>query len=215
MKKPTEKWNPVFKTEPVFTPDKVIDIFKKSQIPNFRSKEIREPDVIAERLNEVNRTYHTFKHQNEAPAPGAIRDELKNFLRLSKKYDEALSNLGYAARAQLGLNPECFDSLLYNVQGLQINTESAIASIKTGSKRPKSRSTVIIKLSVIYNEITGRKPGRSYQNGKPGGPFFRFVNECLRHMDPSEAIGSENLKKIIEKALSHRDEYFKRVNPIP
>ena len=173
MKKPTKKWNPVFRTESIFTPCppdydyKILkEIIAKSKIPapggrprNIRFIDIDDPEALAERLNEVNRTHHDFKHWNEAPTLATVRDELKGFLELSEKYHEALSSLGFTAKTHLGLIPEFFDSLQYNVLGLQIEAGKAIQSIKTKpGTRKKSRSTTIIKLSVIYEEFTGRNP---------------------------------------------------------
>lgn len=216
MKKSTEKWKPVYKTEASFTSTKIEEIFKSSKVPGFRFNKIKDPEALSERLNEIGRIYHTFKHMGEIPAAAKVRKELIGIQKLSKALYQSLATLSYPAKKQIkDTSILDVDILQHNVLGLHMTVDETIKSIKASSGAPKkSRSTFIIRLSVIYQEVTGRKPrlSRSRKNYKPEGPFFRFVKNCLKCIDPSEQIGDEALVKVIQKALNLREKYLKLLN---
>lgn len=210
MQKPA--WKPVFETDEVFAPEIVLEIYKKSKIPNFKVKKI-EADLknITESLNAINLIYHTFKHRNEEPKPNAIRGELEDIARKSKKYRDFLESISYPAQRFLGLNQNFFESLQKNVLGLQINAEKAIPSIKTKPGAPKkSILSTIIELSKVYEGTTGKEAGRSTTKGRRGGPFLRFAKLCLDRMDPNGPKGDETISKAIQKAQPLSKKYFKK-----
>lgn len=71
-----------------------------------------------------------------------------------------------------------------------------------GRPRDWPLHAAICKLAEIYTRWTGRKAGRTH-HGKPGGPFFMFVKECLLIFAPA-LVASENdevLHAAIRRAL--------------
>jgi hypothetical protein len=75
-----------------------------------------------------------------------------------------------------------------------------------GRPRNWGRVIAIQELARMYHEHTGRKPGRSHNGGKPGGPFFRFVAAFWRIFAGGEAdqLSDEALAQLIRRALKTR-----------
>jgi hypothetical protein len=209
---PTNKWNQVFVTVPSFTPDIVGSILKKARIPDFKTKSITDNfESITTELNYTYELYYTLKHQSEKPTPATVRKELEHLQKRSESYYSTIENLNTPAKTQIGI--ERLENLQRDLINLQFNTELAIDSIEPKSGRSKSfLPSVIAHLSVLYKDLTGRKPRRSVKNNKPIGPFFRFVKLCLAQIDPSQDIKDFALEKHIRSALDLRDKYLDGLN---
>lgn len=78
-------------------------------------------------------------------------------------------------------------------------------AVKSG-RRPDCRlQMTIYKLGRLYSRWTDRKPGISRNShGKPSGPFFTFVRECLRALVPEALKSDEALASEIRRALRLR-----------
>lgn len=215
-----KRWSPVTisltknkKPHPYFTPEDTRKVFRKSdlgiKLPALKDDEGLEK-IIAD-LEEAAIWYFSFKNQKEKPKGKQIKRSLENVQKTAKAFYECLLELDFATKYErLRLSVKTYDSLLKDVGFITYRAEKVITEFKTTAHRPRSlsaRINFILNLIDIYEYATVRTARLSRSHGEPGGPFFRFVKNCINHIDGPISIKDEALFKSIRTALNHIDKY--------
>lgn len=94
-----------------------------------------------------------------------------------------------------------FKSFLEQLEGFSTYLEFCIGQITENSQAETHPEGFMSGLGEIYQEITKRKPGRSWSvyEGKETGPFLRFVTAICDHFD----IEILNLQYLIRKYIQN------------
>lgn len=76
-------------------------------------------------------------------------------------------------------------------------------------RSPNARFEMLIYcLADLYEKVTGRAAGVSQHEGLYQGPFFLFVEACLRRLELSRVHSNEALGKALQRQLRRRREHY-------
>lgn len=201
-----------FKSFTVETVQKILVGLRLKQTPLKSS-----PELTA-KLNELASHYFANKHcLNERPTYRQTRKKLEHLEKAAGKFREALKGLDDEARQRFYRGGRIDDKYLAKTAFLALATQKQarkaleILPHKPGAPRADyALRTFIVDLAKVYEEITGRKARVSYSESKPVtkryyGPFYRFVEACLKHIGQEKEI-SADLGNVIRETLKWRRE---------
>ena len=169
-------------------------------------------------LNQAKRVHEARAHflPKRNPPPGKVEElELETIeiiRRNAVNLINALEEYGYLLDCPLSLDQtidRLWSILRYSeaAQKKRGKPTGKIFSNPAGRTPEIDRNYFISELTNIYKEITGkeaRKPNKNvHADGTYGGPFFRFVDVCIR---PVEKIGNVALAKAIETTFKWKKE---------
>jgi hypothetical protein len=104
----------------------------------------------------------------------------------------------YLKREGLILEAEQLTERLYKFQKLA--QQELDKNSRGGRPAQKIRDDLVIRLGVLYERLTGKKPTRSVdRNGRVGGPFARLVYKIFE----AHGISATGLPNAIEKAVRY------------
>jgi hypothetical protein len=146
---------------------------------------------------------------------GRTPAEIKDFKDLLKAPDEppqppddGLDDLDQWAMFYVGseiMPPERRQALLDLLAELSAAVDAANRVLpvdKGGRPRNRELHSLIYELSRYYERHTGKKPGLPRgPDGKPSGPFFRFVETVLRVLVPDQVRSDDALYSQIKRTL--------------
>ena len=184
------------------SPEDIDRIIEHVGLPVDRAKR-----VILQRW--LNWSVPMYQSHRADPTPANMRDRLAAIAKRARSLLEALEVEGDTLSASLGLSVwlemaaddafteeqpsggassrERLQEIVRGVQALQRWATEAMVEVKKETKRrgktpDDAREYFMASLAGIYQYAFGRKPGvsRSSKGGKPGGPFVRFIDACLR-----------------------------------
>jgi hypothetical protein len=217
-------------TRSFFSEEAVRQILAKSGV-SLRGDPNTKLGQLTEELEWAAQVYDDLKHIKTALQPAEALQILKETHACASRLLELLSRLkDHPTIWQLSLSQYSWYSSLCNhlpvlieetelVLGVRTRSEDEEAKNREERKRlpspkkgrpPESpRTNFIYRLAEAYEAHTGRKAGRSRYSsaheskpGEPTGPFFRFVDACLRHIGAPEQPST--LIKAIEETNSLR-----------
>jgi hypothetical protein len=95
------------------------------------------------------------------------------------------------------------EQLIADIYGLQQFAERELESrpaLKGGRPPQHARDKLVARLAIVYQEITGKKAGRSVdpKTGHLKGPFVRFVSIIFRQ----QHISLAGIRHVIAKAVA-------------
>jgi hypothetical protein len=188
----------------VFSPDKWAEIAKAISLDTIPSNEKQE-------ICDALLAYELARTANEKAAYEAGEESTRRKVDPKAKGLTALKNFISYAR---GLR-DAFNSVQnYLSENLKDEAQQLIEQIYTFQKlaqneldkkslggRPglKNRDDLVVQLGTIYERLTGKKPARTVDNGKVGGPFVRFVRTIFQ----AYRIPENGLPKAIEKTARY------------
>jgi hypothetical protein len=127
------------------------------------------------------------------------RKALEQFVYYAREFRSAIACIQYLLKEARALDKA--ERLTEDINCLQQIAQREL-SAKSTSDRPASQARKILvhRLGVIYERITGDKPGLSNDSdGRPGGPFFRFVSTIFQFKN----IPLKGIKHVISEVAGN------------
>ena len=117
---------------------------------------------------------------------------LEQFVYYAREFRSAISCIQYFLKQARALDEA--ERLIEDIYSLQKIAQRELAA-KSTSPALQARKILIQQLGVIYERITGNKPGLSThpKTKRPGGPLFRFVTKIFELQE----IETQGIKHVI------------------
>jgi hypothetical protein len=195
------------KPEAVFSPEQWTEIAKAVSPDTIPANEKRAiGDAIIEHLFDCQAIERAADEaEEEKPTRRQVdprakgRAALRNFMKYTRGLRQALYSVQNNLKDQLSINEaEQLSEQIYKFQKLakrELDKKS-----RGGRPRLEIRDSLVIRLGVIYERLTGEKPKRAVsKNGRIYGRFPKFVYAIFR----ARGIDESGLPNVIEKAVRH------------
>lgn len=173
-------------------------------------------DTQVDRLKEATSSFLSNQQVFDMwPRTAEIKAELKAIIKFGRPFLNSLVNLSHPAQYRLfaasrmlrGVNSEALLKVQHIVERILESCEEALNMIPPdrGGRTTKPSLRIYIEtLALIYQEVTGMKPVVAWSDikNKYHGPFFGFVNKCLKTCGQSPS-SNVSLGKAIQRTLKN------------
>jgi hypothetical protein len=154
------------------------------------AKSIDRPEIPPKAKQEICDALFDFAIDNIKP------EELGRFIDHARKFRVEASHIQNFIKDLSWHNK--IEKLNEDIYQLQKFVDQALGrrdKPKGGRPRDDARYTLVLRLGIIYESITGKKPGRSEnpETGESTGPFVRFVDKIFE----LQGISRTGLKHVI------------------